>query len=596
MINLRDCLSGEVVSLDPAGGILSGQYSLTKESDLGIHGTWPKETVLFDDGRGQITVDGQEVAFIPQTQNVKAHARKSLIRQALEDLAALIEFQEPDELVSPVIPPQLAKVVESSQLESELSEVLDRGHLHFIAKSPRYTMRYDEELLPVSRVKRTASDYQRHLAAHSDCWYQRTFTGIIPKKLKAKISEDEYHIYENRVFARFLDHMERYFVERLAKLRLLSELLSEGINFNQNEDLDYRLREAICTVWGESFKSGDAESLRGRTANQLAHFDAQLQLIRTLKQSETYKRIPGNAVVPISLKPTNILLNDPHYLKLRHLWELWVNEVAVNSKNPQQEFLNCQDELQHYRKYTGLLIMRAFKALGWDVSANPDATYDLSHPCGLRGQLELKSGNWELTSKAVGFETHLVIVPSLIDGPFDLESKDRIVSLVNGAISKDTILASPDNLESEELFIEFIQSWAGRLVVPWYGKEIDKLPTVMTDTWLDRSSTKTFRDVGSIDPTEFEAWLKDFNLSSSVKQAVERSFFAARFIHHCPCCSRTVEAGGYEVREGRGFIAECQLCAAEWQVRSTGSQWLFEIGSSIDGSVKAGRWKTVSHL
>jgi hypothetical protein len=71
-------------------------------------------------------------------------------------------------------------------------------------------MRYDEELVDISRAKKIANNAHRHLAIHSETWQQRTLVGIHPKKILARLSEDEIAIYENKVFVSLLDKL-RYF-------------------------------------------------------------------------------------------------------------------------------------------------------------------------------------------------------------------------------------------------------------------------------------------------------------------------------------------------------------------------------------------------
>ncbi len=592
MISLRDCVSGECVSLGPANSILPGRYALIKNSNLGIHGSWPPGTVLFDDGRGKIEIDGDVLRFASTSRDIKRNAKKALVYQALEELSNFIDLEQVNSLPSPAIPPQIARSIESTQLEVELAEILQEGHLHSIAKSPRFTMRYDEELLPVSRVKRTSSGYQQHLAAHSDCWYQRTFTGIIPKKLKANISEDEYNIYENRVFARFLDHIERFLQERLAKLRLLTDVLSEGINFDQTIGVDHRLRSELCKIWGESFEPQNAESIKARSETQLHHFEDQLQSILKLKQSSTYRAIPRSALVPIGLKSTNILLNDPHYRKLRHLWELWVNEVAANKMDHVKIFKQRQSELENYVKFNGLLILRASFAIGFDVDFSSNSSWQLSHPSGITAMLELTSAEWMLSIKQAVLPRQLVFAPLLLDEIEDTGNSHRIAAtILTESNTKHTIYASPDNLYSEEIYIKELQAWLGELIVSHYGNQIDKLPTVITEHWLEKTETNRFKDAGQISEKDYNNWLKKFNLSKQEEISIHQSFLAAKFISYCPCCGQKVSPRHFSPRDDRGFMATCTTCSADWQVRYTGQDWVYQIGKNLKQAQNNGRWQ-----
>ena len=89
-----------------------------------------------------------------------------------------------------------------------------------------------------------------HLASHSECWQRQTLSGVIPKKVLARFSEDDYGIYENRVYARLLDKIERHLQRRLSALKSLQATLDQALKFYQSEDVDFRLSHEVCRLWG----------------------------------------------------------------------------------------------------------------------------------------------------------------------------------------------------------------------------------------------------------------------------------------------------------------------------------------------------------
>jgi len=123
---------------------------------------------------------------------------------------------EAKSLQSPLLP---AAVIDAEldllPFEDMLQRVLEAGHLHEIAHHPRLDIRYVEETTDIARAKRLAKGALVHLASHSECWQRQTLSGVVPKKVKARFSEDDYQIYENRVFARLIDKLHRHMQSRI---------------------------------------------------------------------------------------------------------------------------------------------------------------------------------------------------------------------------------------------------------------------------------------------------------------------------------------------------------------------------------------------
>ncbi len=67
-----------------------------------------------------------------------------------------------------------------------------------------------------------------------------------------------------------LDKIERYLHGRLAELHGLQATLNQALRFYEAENVDYRLREAICRLWGMTFsaeETSNASTLLGKTLN-----------------------------------------------------------------------------------------------------------------------------------------------------------------------------------------------------------------------------------------------------------------------------------------------------------------------------------------
>ncbi|MGI2025505.1 hypothetical protein [Shewanella glacialipiscicola] len=595
MLRLLDCVTGDHVDCNASVQLISGRFALLQKASLGTLGIWPEGTLLIDDGRGQIAVDNTLLRFRTTKIDSKLLAKRQLAFDALENIKLRVDELDTDQLVSPVIPAEIAKSLEPTELQIALNRVLSLGHLHAIAKAPRITMRYDEELLPVSRVKRTANNYQRHLAAHSECWQQRTFIGIVPSKLRAKISEDEVNIYENRVFARLLDHLERFLRALIAQVNELNEAMRQGLDLEGSSSLHRSLRHSVCETWGGSFKDDEAEKLKQFSEYQLISLEEQLRKILQLKQTETYRCIPRDAAVSLALKNTNILHNDPHYIQVRQLWEMWVKEIAFVSKDYQQIFKKSQFHVECFQDFIGLLLLRSHKKLGWMISNQSERDWKLSHPCGVKAQLYFRDGNWHLLCQTAGFDKKVSFVP-LIGTEQDIEAvSGRILCCLNWKGDAEGIInCSPEDLFSEESMIVIVQRWWMNICASEYGEAVLNLPKTILEQWPKMHSPGVFYAQAN-ESFNIYAWIDNFQLAPTNKDAVLSRYFAAEALKFCPCCGVKTRGSNLIPRSGKGFKASCELCSATWQIRSNGSLWVFEISSDTKVE-KAGRWQQTINL
>lgn len=601
MLQLKDRLTGEIRQISAGEEIHSGRFELTRSCQLGFHGTWPAGTLLVDDGRRHIEVNEHQIVFVSDAPSVESIAERAIQFLALEEISKKGSIQTLDNLPSPVIPAEISHSFECSDLESGLQETLQKGHLHHISRAPRMSMRYDEVLLDVSRVKRTASNYQRHLAAHSECWQQRTFTGIVPKQLMAKISEDEIHIYENRVYARFLDHTETFVLNKLAELRVLSDTLLQGLALEGSQKLHRSLSHSLCKVWGESFEEGEAEKLKELSEQQIKAYSDILRKVRQLKQSTTYRAVPLDAQVPLELKNTNILCNDEHYIKLRELWRLWLKECGTRAKSPVDTFLKRQQESSDYERYIGLLLIRSHLELSWSVQNLKENCWSLNHPSGVKGTLSLNKGVWIINvTKPSKEEKSLVFVPfgAACEGEkLPILSNDRIGCVIKtGSDQSGYLSLSPKDLYSEEKVIIEIQRWWWHQAVEGYGKNVIKLPAAIQDRWPSRQPVGCFKRMPDAEDKAFLCGLEARNTRKELIASIEQRYLSAQFVSFCPCCGKQARETDFHAREGVAFTAFCTVCSASWQMRSTGSEWMFEIGDDKSESTEAGRWHWITEL
>jgi hypothetical protein len=263
-----------------------------------------------------------------------------------------------------MLPSEMASQCELDDLEISLIGVVRDGHLHSISDRPRIDLRYDDQVSPVSRARRLASTALSHLSSHSDCWQQRTLSGIKPRKILARFSEDDYSIYENRLYKRLIDRLETRIANRLARIKKLNSRLQKALEFQNSDKTHYRLRQDVCTIWGESFdiQSTSLQLESGRRA--IAELENLLRTLRGLKQRGLFVTLPPNTFVPSQVHRTNILNHDPHYRHLPPLWEKLKNEKEDRQLSHKEQLEKQKNIHASYKIYIGLVLKRSLERFG----------------------------------------------------------------------------------------------------------------------------------------------------------------------------------------------------------------------------------------
>jgi hypothetical protein len=183
-----------------------GRFQALARCTLNGHASLKEGDILWGDGnvRCALSGDGADRTFAVPASGPAGGSPNPLIDEAV---GAVTDQLAVGELPSPIMPSQLEKHVDLLDFERMLADLLDAGHLQSISQRPRLDMRYDAEVLPVSRARRLSADALTTLASNSRDWSRRRITGIVPARLKALVSEDEHAIYENVVFARLVDRV-----------------------------------------------------------------------------------------------------------------------------------------------------------------------------------------------------------------------------------------------------------------------------------------------------------------------------------------------------------------------------------------------------
>lgn len=323
--------------------------------------------------------------------------------EAATSLAATLGDASWNELASASAVVQgLAERANLQPLDLDLLRYLP--HLQHVCHRPRLHLRVDEERVPVSRARRTPVRAVADLVSHPGDWEHRTFRSIQPSRVLARLIDDEWNLYENRVAVRLVDHLLAYLARRLAELsKVERSLRAHKDNVDECKTSFWRARR-IMTLWAGALDSKLDDDLRA-TRQQLTLAQRDLQ---ALLDAPLYQRVPRRASVALSLRPTNILVNDAHYRKVAALWRAWVKLGHKRQETQQQRADRRQIEAQAWDRFVLHLVVRAFSSLSWNVTAT--ATGD----------------RWTLSRK--GYTNVDVVVES--HGVIILRAAERLLRLV----------------------------------------------------------------------------------------------------------------------------------------------------------------------
>lgn len=564
-----------------APSILNGQISLVAGDSL------------WDDGtrRCNLSTDQVSRSFAQDGRERQGSSPEGLIDEAV---AAVVVQMQAGSLPSPVMPSQLEKLVELSGLEIALQKLLDAGHLQTIAQRPRLDMRYESEVLAVSKARNLAPDALTRLASHSEDWHRRTITGIVPSKLSALVSEDEYAIYENIVFARLIDRLGVLLGKRISDVSTLLGKHDEAKELSDAQQLDRRLRVAICTLWGQSF--ADNPEVGSTARDTFAQLKKLLGKIRQLQKSDLYQAIPESLRVPIALRNTNILQHDPHYQHLRPIWLLAHSDVSRELKTPLQKFNAARVKGDRYADYVELLVRHALtesEMVDWDDAKRWAAvgpwTIQLNTLAG-ECLLELRDGQHRVSE--------LRFVAGWRGSRHWSEQREDLYVLychddfsIEGATAPgdpgaDSVL-HPFQFYVVERVRLAIERWLLKRVLSTYPFKVDPIPSSLLSTISvveDPGIVAVGNGVKFISPLQSKsmASIESAIVAGAANRDTKKRLFdslrLSSFIGKCRVCGASLHPSGFH-SSGNGFRAHCS-CGHRWMLRTLPDQ-SFQVESRL---------------
>lgn len=508
-------------------------------------------------------------------------ADQDLVVRAVQAVIDELDDAGLNEKLSPVMPGKLKEQAELTELEKRLAK--DMPFLFNIEQSPRMSMRYDAELTPTSRARRLAIGALVRLASHSDDWSRRDFKGVRPKRLLAEVSEDEFQIYENVVYARLLDKLDFQLGHRVRDLRTLEARRTDAAAIANAEDLDHRLRYRLCALWGTAY-SNDAECNKAGS-DVLAELTALMKKIKRLRLGRLYQAIPKDVRVPQPLRTTNVLLHDQNYKRLRPLWSMAYAASGAQSRIGKLHVELAERRYQQFRRYVSLLIDIALSSSKLLSRSQAPAEHRFGRWSFIRA--ESVRGEFLLTLKldAPDVDRHLIFAPVWRgQSQWPLDGSERQVVFCQGPLSatddpiqwgtgEDAVL-NPLQFYSVERVKARIEAWLISQLVsvypmavsPWPQESAQVLCSAFPGTFsAEGHGLRVLKPVAHQDHSRFHSIIQAAGASKEGVSRLWSSLKAAELMSTCKVCGGVVPARGVQV-DCKGFKAVC-ACGFSWRWR-----------------------------
>ena len=572
-MKVLDRFSGVTTTLPQA--VEPARYRLLKgtllNGDIPLDASW----ILFSDGRERCALGNETRSFTQATPPTDKDSARSLISRSIAFLARLAKSQ-PFTTISPLIPASMADLAELNDLDKTLMHVIEKGHLDEIALRPRFAMKYETELTEISRVQRMAPGAVSRLAAHSEDWHRRTISGVLPSKLLALLSDDDWAIYENRVFARLLDRLDSYVRLRLAETEQMHEKYQEALKLAGAEEIYHQLRRRLCTLWGDAMKDSATEKAFETSAHAIKVLSQAKRKIGLIRQGDLYKKVPRSAHVPTQLRHTNILVHDQHYRHLRTLWHLHQTRTADMEQSPQEIHAANRRALEDFSVYLRMMLERVLSDMPLIHFDTAKGTFEFA---GQKGEVSSPEDTIQLELA----DRKLVLVPTLTtscrDNRLAPDGSGRlIVSCLPDTeeLNEDTLtqngshlVINPFDFYGEEKLRLVMERFLWHPAFSTYGKQTGPLPSEVL-AWLDKENTgvvtgnswKLLNLLRHDQEQPLLSWLEYASLNdesrSSIKLAVDR----LKALSSCRHCGNPAN---FAPRDGE-FLATCKVCNTEWGI------------------------------
>lgn len=221
--------------------------------------------------------------------------------------------------------------------------------LNQIIRNLRNTLKYEEEILPIERTRRTNSESIRHLLRNTRYIREVNEEEIIPDKILNTVSEIDYGIYENRFIMTLIDRLHTYLLNRL-------ETIKQNIHGYKQTNFkllnEFKINEANYTIKFELNAKEDFDSSLIDSHNKRIYERTKeaYQVVSRMYHSDFMKTMSRYKKVKPPILKTQIILKNPDFRNAYMLWlfldRLNVLDCTLEQRLERKQFdENYKDEI-----------------------------------------------------------------------------------------------------------------------------------------------------------------------------------------------------------------------------------------------------------
>jgi|GEM_PF-2872492 len=281
--------------------------------------------------------------------------------------------------------------------------------LNQIINNIRNTLKYEEEILPVERTRRTSNESVRHILRNTK--YIKDINEddeVYPSKVLNTVSELDYGIYENRLIMTLIDRLYHYLLRRMdainehihgfkqSNFTLKNEFKIGEVNYTLNFELNAK----------ETFDSSEIDSHNRRI---LERTSAAFKVVSRMYHSD-FMRIMSRykKVIPPILK-TQMIQKNADFRNAYTLW-LYLDRLNVLDYRLQLQTTNKvfnKDYLDQIDKSLMMLFSTIFinSDLGISIFEQEQISFEALTP--IKPEVDTYTHRLNVTIPPIELESHL---------------------------------------------------------------------------------------------------------------------------------------------------------------------------------------------
>jgi len=314
-------------------------------------------------------------------------------------------------------------IVKSNEDDTILKSIEDHmDNLWEINRRPRKYLRTEELIRPVQLSKNINTRTIYELSKNSAHWRRIKIDGVEPAKLLTELNDDDYEIYENRIYKTLLDKVASALDMILMKYEQLRENVINANTINDNLTRNHKSARLFRKLAPKELDSLNniSISIIEEKIKQIKDFNGKISYLRS---SGLYQKLQRTRDVVSPLNKTNILLQERNYKGMVELWNDMEKYTITLVEGASEDGEIIEVSNFHYSIYVYLFGLLVLKEIGY-VIENENLGNILSANFKYRGRTELDQISYDFNKSQIEIDfceikNYEVLVPDYLANFFE---------------------------------------------------------------------------------------------------------------------------------------------------------------------------------